>query len=127
MLFFNPKIKKWQIIAWDLDNSQGILKDQYDALMRSDIFNPAVVNKSLLFEKVFSSSYPRFRGTLQARLKGYLKTGGFSSPATFNAMIDQLEGTIRGNIEDWEGYNHLAFIDIKNFARARYDKTMPQL
>ena len=125
ILFFNGGKMRWQIIAWDLDNTQGALIDQYHGLMSSDIFKPAKANKGKLFEVLFAEIHPGFRAKLQGRLKALLT--GPESEANFNQTVDALEGTVQSSVEGWEGYSHQAFQDIKYFSAARRNAILPQL
>lgn len=125
LLFFNGAKKKWQIITWDTDNTQGALIDQYHALMSNKIYSPARDNESKLFTELFAESRPVFRAKLAKRLEDFID--GFSSEAKFNPMIDELKGRVQSSLEGWEGFNPQAFEDIKNFAKARRDSVRSQL
>lgn len=124
-LFFDGQAKRWKVITWDLDNSQGALKPQYDALMANDIYNPATANRSKLFEELFTAERPAFRTILRNRLKGYLTT--LHREGDFNAMIDEFRGVVQANAESWEGFNWQSYEDLKSFVKARRSKISPQV
>lgn len=124
-LFFNGKTGKWQILTWDLDNTQGALIDSYHGLMSSNIFAPAKAQKLTLFEALFAPQRTAFRDKLRGRLKAF--TDGFSSDKSFGETVGWLEETVKGGAEAWEGYNHQSFEDIKNFGKARRKAVASQL
>lgn len=126
-LFFNALTQKWQLITWDLDNTQGALISQYHQHMRPDIFNPARLRKAEIFTQLFSSQRPQFRAKLHQRLGQLVGHEGFHSPQRFGVMIDELEATVKAHLEDWEGYQPQSFEDIKNFAAARRKDVKEQL
>ncbi len=123
-LFFNGAKKQWQIIAWDLDNSQGALVDQYHDLMQPHLYKPAK-NGGKLFTELFSEARPTFRAKLKDRVKKIL--AGSQSESSFEASVDMLENTVKTSVEGWEGYSHGSFEDIKNFVKARKKALKPQL
>jgi hypothetical protein len=124
-ILFDPKEKKWKVVAWDLDNSLGALHDSYESLMTNDIFRPAERNPSRLFEIVFSDKHPSFRQMLKDRLKDILD--GAYSKSEFEDTVDRLQGTINQNAESWEGATRQDFEDLKEFANSRRSKIAPQL
>jgi spore coat protein CotH len=86
-LYFNPKLKKWQIVVWDLDNTWGVLGDQLRDKMQplddvEQMFQPARAkpNAAPFFGAIFGPARLENRRLLVQRLQALID-GPFSDAA----------------------------------------------
>lgn len=124
-LFFNNTTQKWQVIVWDLDNSQGANHDIYKSFMSDDLFQPAKKKPNAIFTTVFAKNRPKFRNTLKQRVQQYF-TSIYAS-GEFDRAVDKYDEVVRKHSLGWENYNKQNYTDIKKFAKQRYDVIKTQL
>lgn len=116
-LYFNGANQKWQMFAWDLDNTLGANHSLFKSLMTDDIFSPAREHPNRLISTVFAENRPAFRKKLMERLNSLGK--GYFSEEQFNVKIDRLAQVLRSNTESWEMPKDGEFDAIKNFVAQR--------
>ncbi len=125
LLFFDGVTGKWKIVTWDLDNSLGVIKAQYDGIMQDDLYHPAEQNPAKLFETLFAEGRPAFRERLRSRVQELFS--GIYASGTFDAFVGSAGESLRQNAEEWEGLRPQLFKDVMNFAKARRTKLAAQV
>jgi hypothetical protein len=116
-LYFNGATQKWQIFAWDLDNTLGANRSLYKSLMSDDIFAAAREHPNRLITTVFAPNRPAFRKRLMERLESLAK--GYYSEEQFNLKINHLAELLRSNTENWETPKDGEFEAMKAFVNQR--------
>lgn len=116
-LYFNGANQKWQVFAWDLDNTLGANHSLFKSLLSDDIFNPAREHPNRLITTLFAPNRPAFRKKLMQRLNGLAE--GYYSEEQFNQKINRLTDLLRSNTESWEMPKDGEFDAIKSFVNQR--------
>ncbi len=131
ILWLNGDSKKWQLIAWDLDNTFGA--GDWGAHLTPDmnIYNIGKGDRPL-FDTVFAPRNPNFRAKLKQRLRALLFGAGtdrapfFAKDATTGRIVD-LRNFIESISLPDDRFNGHAFEDLFYWSNSQFDRIAPQL